>query len=94
MTLGERLKKLRESNSLAQRQVGSLIDVDGAFISKVEHNEKRISRDHLNTLAKHFNIDPKELHVLWLVDKISMILQNENENVTSRTIDSLKNRYL
>ena len=42
MTLGDKLRQLREENQMAQRQVGAVIEVDGAFISKVENNEKPI----------------------------------------------------
>jgi len=42
LTLGDKLRQLREENQMAQRQVGAVIEVDGAFISKVENNEKPI----------------------------------------------------
>ena len=77
MTLGDKLRQLREENQLAQRQVGAVIEVDGAFISKVENNEKPIKRDHLKTLAKHFKIKEKELQTLWLADKVRTILKDE-----------------
>lgn len=76
-TLGERLRELRDSRNLMQREVGAIIEVDGAFISKVEKNEKPINRKHLEKLSRFFNIDESELHSLWLADKIRAILKNE-----------------
>ena len=77
MTLGEKLRKLREENQMAQRQVGSVIEVDGAFISKIENNEKPIKRDHLKTLADFFKVNEVELQTLWLADKVRNILKDE-----------------
>ncbi len=77
MTLGDKLRQLREENQMAQRQVGSVIEVDGAFISKVENNEKPIKRDHLKTLAKLFKTKEVELQTLWLADKVRNILNDE-----------------
>jgi transcriptional regulator with XRE-family HTH domain len=34
--LGLKLKELRESNGMVQRQIAALLEVDTAFISKVE----------------------------------------------------------
>ena len=62
---------------MAQRQVGAIIEVDGAFISKVENSEKPIKRDHLKTLAKLFKVEEAELQTLWLVDKVRNILNDE-----------------
>ena len=75
--LGDKLRQLREEKQLAQRQVGAAIEVDGAFISKVENNEKPIKRDHLKTLAKLFSIKENELQTLWLADKVRNILKEE-----------------
>jgi len=77
MTLGDKLRQLREENQMAQRQVGAVIEVDGAFISKVENNEKPIKRDHLKTLAKLFKVKEVELQTLWLADKVRNILNEE-----------------
>ena len=76
-TLGLRLKELRENANLMQRQVGSVIDVDGAFISKIENNEKPINRDHLKKLSVFFNVKESELQILWLIDKINNTLKDE-----------------
>ncbi len=77
MTLGNKLRQLREKNQMSQRQVGAVIEVDGAFISKVENNEKPIKRDHLKKLAKLFKVKEVELQTLWLADKVRNILNDE-----------------
>jgi transcriptional regulator with XRE-family HTH domain len=76
--LGEKLKKLRETNGLVQRQVAAELEVDTAYISKVESNEKRVSRNHLKKLAMLFNISDKELLTLWLADRVYNIVKDED----------------
>jgi transcriptional regulator with XRE-family HTH domain len=76
-TLGDRLRQLRDERNLMQREVGAAIEVDGAFISKVEKNEKPINRNHLGTLSKFFKVEEEELQTLWLTDKIRSMIKNE-----------------
>lgn len=76
-TLGDKLRQLRDEKSLMQREVGAVIEVDGAFISKVENSEKPINRKHLATLSKFFKVQEDELQTLWLADKIRLIIKEE-----------------
>lgn len=76
-TLGDKLRQLRDEKNLMQREVGAVIEVDGAFISKVENNEKPINRKHLKTLSKFFKVQEDELQTLWLADKIRLIIKEE-----------------
>jgi len=77
MLLGQKLKKLREENNLMQRQIGALIEVDGAFISKIENGDKPINRIHLHKLSTFFKVPHKELEQLWLSDKLERALHEE-----------------
>ena len=75
--LGDKLRQLRDDHNLMQREVGAVIEVDGALISKIEHSEKPINRQHLSTLSKFFKVDEDELQSLWLADKIRWIIKEE-----------------
>lgn len=44
--LGERLRLLRESKGLLQREVAAELAVDTAYISKMENNDKPVSLKH------------------------------------------------
>ena len=44
--LGEKLKELRESKRLVQRQVAAELKVDTAYISKMENNDKPVSNSY------------------------------------------------
>lgn len=77
--LGEKLRRFRESKGLLQRQVAAKLDVDTAYISKIESNEKLVSRTHLKSLAKLFDTSENELATLWLADKLCDVARNEPE---------------
>ena len=80
-TLGDKLRQLRDVKNLMQREVGAVIEVDGAFISKVENNEKPINRKHLATLSKFFKVQEDDLQILWLADKIRLIIKDEKHGI-------------
>ncbi len=75
--LGAKLKELREINGYVQRQIAAELEVDTAYISKVENDEKLLSKSHLKKIATLFNVAEKELVVIWLADKILNTIHNE-----------------
>jgi len=75
--LGEKLKELREAKGLVQRQVAAELELDTAYISKMESNEKPVSRTHLKKLAVLLGIDEEELLTLWLADKLYDVVKDE-----------------
>ena len=78
--LGAKLKELREMNGYVQRQIAAELEVDTAYISKVENDEKPLSKSHLKKIAKLFKVPEKELVVIWLADKIlNTIHDDENK---------------
>ena len=76
--LGEKLKELREAKGLVQRQVAALLEVDTAYISKMENNEKPVSRQHLKRLSVLLDIAEEELLTLWLADKVYDVVKDED----------------
>lgn len=83
--LGARIKELREAKGLLQRQVAAELEVDTAYMSKVENDEKRASKAHLKLLARVLSVSEDELISLWLADKILNII--EDEKVASKAVD-------
>jgi len=75
--LGSKLRELREQTGLMQRQVSAHLEVDTGLVSKMENEQKPVSRDHLPQLAQLFNVSTEELEVLWLADKIERLAENE-----------------
>ncbi len=85
--LGLKLKELRESNGLVQRQIAALLEVDTAFISKVEKEEKQISKNHISRLAKFFKVSEAELNSFWVADKILALVEDEKKENIERILN-------
>lgn len=79
--LGEKLKELREAKGLVQRQVAADLQVDTAYISKMEHNEKPVSRNHLKKLSKLYSVAENDLLPIWLADKVLQLVENEKFSI-------------
>ncbi|OFY84706.1 MAG: hypothetical protein A3F72_06475 [Bacteroidetes bacterium RIFCSPLOWO2_12_FULL_35_15] len=79
--LGEKLKELRETKGFLQRQVAAQLQVDTAYISKMEHNEKPVSRNHLKKLSKVYSIPEAELLPLWLADKVLQVIEKQQYGI-------------
>ncbi|HRP32028.1 MAG TPA: helix-turn-helix transcriptional regulator [Agriterribacter sp.] len=84
--LGEKLKELREATGLVQRQVAADLQVDTAYISKMEHSEKPVSRTHLKKLSKLYHVTENDLLPIWLADKILQLVENEEHTVQALEI--------
>jgi transcriptional regulator with XRE-family HTH domain len=78
-SFGETVRDLRENKGLLLRQVAAVLEVDTAFLSKMERNEKKASRQQVLKLAKALDTKEKELMTLWLSDKIVETLNEESE---------------
>lgn len=75
--LGKRLKELRESNGLLQKQVASILSVDTAYVSKMENNDKPVSKAYLSKLALLYGVAEQDLFTLWLADKIYALVKDQ-----------------
>lgn len=76
--IGEKLKELREINGMVQRQVAAKLHVDTAYISKMENNEKPVSRSHLKKLSQIFKVPEEDLLTIWLADKLYDVVKDED----------------
>ena len=92
--LGERLKELREAKGFVQRQVAALLEVDTAYVSKMERNEKPVSRSHIKKLSKLFEVEEKDLMPLWLADKVLQVVDDEQcaSDALTLALKELKSR--
>lgn len=83
--LGEKLKELRESNGFIQRQVEAALGIDTAYVSKMENNDKPVSRAKIKSLDKFYQVNEKTLMPFWLAERVSSIVKKED-----CTTDALK----
>lgn len=75
--LGEKLRDLREEKGMLQREVAASLSIDTAYVSKMENNEKPVSKVHLKQLAKLYGVNEKSLMPLWLAEKIKRSIKDE-----------------
>lgn len=75
--LGQKLKELREEHQFVQREVAAKLEVDTAYVSKMENGTKQVSRSWLPILAEMFRCDLQELEILWIMNKMESIISCE-----------------
>ena len=85
MIIGQKLRELRESKGFLLRQVAAELEVDTAYISKMERGEKNIKREFILQLASLYEFSEDDLISLWLADKVYDILKSE-----SNPLDALR----
>lgn len=79
MAFGKRIKELRESKGLFLREIGAALELDNAFISKVENEERLLPKKHLEKLAEFLNVPLEGLLVLWLSCKFRTMLTHHSD---------------
>ena len=75
--LGQKLKELREEHQFVQREVAAKLEVDTAYVSKMENGTKQISRNWLPILAEMFEVEEEDFVTLWIADKALGFLLHE-----------------
>jgi transcriptional regulator with XRE-family HTH domain len=81
MSFGERIKKLRESKELLQRQLAASLEIDTPMFSKIERGERRAKREQVLKLAGLLQVDANELLIVWLADQVYDIVKDEETAV-------------
>lgn len=90
--LGEKIKALRLSKGLVQRQIAEVLNVDIAYVSKMEHSEKPVNRAHLKKLSHLFDFPEQKLKTLWLADKLFELTKNEPEAL--KAVNLIQNKLI
>jgi len=78
MSFGERIKELRESKELLQRQLAASLEIDTPMFSKIERGERRAKREQVLKLAELLQTDANELLTVWLADQVYEIVKDED----------------
>ena len=90
MIIGKRLRQIREEKGLLLRQVAAKLEIDTAYISKMERGNKNIKREYILKLASLYNVNVDELITLWLADRVYDILVTEPNG--SKALDIVKQK--
>jgi len=76
-TFGETLRNLREGKGLLLRQIAAALEVDTAFVSKVERNERMLRKEQVQKVAILLEVPENELLTIWLAEKVSDLVDEE-----------------
>lgn len=92
MLFVEKIKQLRESQQLPQRQLAAILEIDTATYCKIERGDRKAKREQVVIIANILKISEDELLTLWLADQVYSVLkyeQNVNEvlNVVQENIE-------
>lgn len=74
---GERIKALREKNSMYLRQIAAHLQMDTAQLSKIEKGVRPLKKEQIPYIAEILKADIEELQTLWLADQLYTIIQGE-----------------
>lgn len=93
MHFGERIRELRESQGLLQRQLAASLEIDTPMFSKIERGERKAKREQVEQLAELLHTDKPELLSLWLADQIFDFVKDEvfASNSLHKVIDWIEN---
>ena len=74
----DKIKQLREEQSLTQRQVAAELGIDVAMYNRFEKGERYMKRELVKNLAHIYGISEDELLILWLAGKVYALLSEED----------------
>ncbi len=93
MTLGQKIRELREQAGLKQRELAYLLEIGEGFLSKVENDQKPLKRKDLTKLNELFKITIEELESLWLANKLYSIVRDEESALTALKVAEEQIKY-
>ena len=93
MTLGQKVKELRESTGIYQRQLAAILEIGDGYLSKVESDQKVLKREHLKTISETFNSSFSELEALWIATKVYDIVKDEKEGLNALKVAEEQIKY-
>lgn len=87
----DKIKQLREEQSLTQRQVAAELGIDVAMYNRFEKGERNMKRELVKSLAHIYGITEDELLTLWLAGKVYALLSEEDvaEDVISMVAEDI-----
>jgi transcriptional regulator with XRE-family HTH domain len=93
MTLGQKIRELREKAGLKQRELAYQLNIGEGFLSKVENDQKPLKRENLTKLNELFQTPIEELESLWLANKVYSIVRDEESALTALKVAEEQVKY-
>jgi transcriptional regulator with XRE-family HTH domain len=93
MTIGQKIRELRENSGLKQRELAYQLGIGEGFLSKVENDLKPLKREDLAKLSSLFKTPIDELDSLWLANKVYSIVRDEETALTALKVAEEQIKY-
>lgn len=93
MEFGEYIRSLREKRNLLLREMAANLNMDVAYLSKIERGNRIARREQVIAFAKTLKEDENELIKLWMSEQIVMMLKNESNSteILKKVKEQMKN---
>lgn len=75
--LGDYLRQKRIEKNLLIRQLSSQLEIDPAYLSKIERGDRTCNKELVMRIAKALNQNKDDLLFLWIVDKLEELDKEE-----------------
>lgn len=62
MTIGHKIKNIRELKNLTQEYVAEKLEISQAAYSKMEKGETKVSDEKLSQIARALEVNPEDIH--------------------------------
>ncbi len=80
MEFGEYIRSLREKRNLLLREMAANINMDVAYLSKIERGNRLARREQVIAFAKELKVDESKLIKLWMSEQIVQMIKNEKDS--------------
>ena len=75
---GDLIRKLREDKELPLRKVAAQLDIDTSFLSKIERNERKATKEQIVKLAGIFKVEKNYLMIPYLSEIVAYEIADED----------------
>lgn len=83
--MNTRIKELRKSLKLTQKEFGDVLGISHAGVSKIENGTVALTDRNINTLVKYYNVNE-----LWLREGVGDMFNNLRKNIFDELVDEYK----
>ncbi|MFM2224950.1 MAG: hypothetical protein RJA07_1152 [Bacteroidota bacterium] len=78
LTTGELIRQLRDEKELPLRKIAAKLDIDTSFLSKIERNERRATKEQIIKLTEIFEVEKNYLLVPYLSEIVYYQIGDED----------------
>ena len=75
--IGQMIRSKRIANGQLLRHIAAYLDIDQSILSKIEHGERKPTKENIIKLAEILKINTDELMIQYISDKIMSEFEHE-----------------